>query len=39
MIAEQREIGDRIELEQEGAGDHEEVAEHAVAVPVDGQLG
>ena len=33
-VAQQREVGHRLELVEERAGDHEEVAEHQVAVPV-----
>ena len=37
-VAKQREIGERLHLVEVGAGDHEEVAEHQVAVPVGGQV-
>ena len=38
VAGEQREVGHRVELVQVRAGDHEEVAQHEVAVPVGGEI-
>ena len=38
-VAEQGEIGHRLLLEDERAGEHEEIAQHPVAAPVFGQVG
>ena len=39
MVPQQREIGDSLQVEEIGAGQHEEVGQHLVAVPVDDQVG
>ena len=39
MVAQQGEIGDGVQTVKKRTGQHEKIAEHAVAVPVHGQFG
>ena len=39
VVAVHGEVGDGLQVEEVGAGEHEEVGQHLVGVPVDGQAG